>query len=73
MDQKELSKVADEIARFVIEQVRVEGEDAEWWIASLSVEVTMEADERGYNNPTEISEEAVRLYRDQAPRSADSG
>ena len=72
MDQEELRQIANEIARFVIEQGRVDGEDADWWIASLSVEVTMEADERGYDNATEISEEAVRLYQHQAPRSADS-
>jgi hypothetical protein len=70
MNQQELSRIADEIARFVIEQGRVEGEDAEWWIASLSVEVMVEANERGYDNPTEISEEAVRLYKDKAPKSS---
>ncbi len=69
MDQQELSRIADEIARFVITEGRVQGDDAEWWIASLSVEVMMEADERGYDNPTEISEEAVRLHRDKAPGS----
>ena len=70
MKPEELSKVAGEIARFVIEAGRVEGEDAEWWIASLSVEVMMEADQRGYDNPTEIGEEAVRQYRDKAPGSS---
>lgn len=69
MDQDELSKVAGEIARFVIDSGRVEGEDADWWIASLAVEVMMEADGRGYDNPTEIGDEAVRLYRDKTPKS----
>lgn len=60
MDHKELSELAAEIARYVIEQGRVE--KGEWFLASLGAEVAFEADERGLENATEIAEEAVRLY-----------
>ena len=60
MDQKEISEVAAEIARYVIEQGRVE--QGEWFIPSLGAAVAFEADERGLENATEIAEEAVRLY-----------
>ena len=68
MNDNELSTVAAEIARFVIEQERVKGEDYEWWLGSLAVEVAFEADERGYENASEISGEAVRLYRKEMPK-----
>ena len=63
MNDNELSTVAAEIARFVIEEGRVNGEDEEWWLGSLAVEVALEADDRGYENASEISAEAVRLHR----------
>ncbi len=68
MNDNELSTVAAEIARFVIEQGRVKGEDQEWWLGSLAVEVALEADDRGCENAGEISGEAVRLYRNEAPK-----
>jgi len=68
MKDNELSTVAAEIARFVIEQERVNGEDYEWWLGSLAVEVAFEADDRGYENASEISGEAVRLYRKEMPK-----
>ena len=43
MDDKELSDVAAQIARFVIENGKVEGE-GEWWLASLGAEGAFEAD-----------------------------
>lgn len=61
MSTDELSRIATEIAEFVIGEGRVE-EDDDWRLASLGVEVALEADERGYDNATEIAEEAVRLY-----------
>lgn len=61
MSNNELSRIAAEIAKFVIGEGRVEEGD-DWWLASLGVEVMLEADERGYENVTEIAEEAVRLY-----------
>ena len=60
MDESELKAIAEEIARFVIDDGRVEA--GEWFIHSLAVEVMMVADERGYDNATEISEMAVQLY-----------
>ncbi len=63
MDESELSRIAAELAQFVIDQGRVEGEDREWWLSSLGVEVAFEADERGYENASEIAEAAVRLHR----------
>jgi hypothetical protein len=61
MNREELSKVAEEIARFVLDEGRVEGQGDEW-LASLGLEVLVEADERGLENATEIAEEAVRLH-----------
>ena len=69
MDKDELSSVTAEIARVVIDAGRVEGEDLEWWLGSLAVEVALEADDRGYENASEISGEAVRLYREHPPES----
>lgn len=60
MDQEELKRIAQEIASFVIEAGRVE--EGEWFLPSLGVEVLVEADDRGYENATEISEMAVQLY-----------
>lgn len=71
MDNNELSIVAAQIARFVIERGRVEGE-GEDWLGWLGVEVAIEADERGYDNATEIAEEAVRLYRNSGPNPSPS-
>ena len=62
MDESELSDLAAEIARYVIENGLVDEEDEEWWLASLGAAVAFEADERGHENATEIAEEAVRLY-----------
>ena len=69
MNKDELTSVAAEIARVVIDAGRVEGEDLEWWLGSLAVEVAFEADDRGYENASEISGEAVRLYREHPPQS----
>jgi len=69
MNTDELSSVAADIARVVIDAGRVEGADLEWWLGSLAVEVAFEADDRGYENASEISGEAVRLYRDHPPES----
>lgn len=65
MDENELRDIAADIARYVIDNGRVEGDDREWWIASLVVEVMMEADERGYPNASEIGAEAERQYRNK--------
>jgi hypothetical protein len=64
MENKELNTLAVEIARIVIESGRVDGE-GEWWLLSLGAAVALEADERGYENATEIAEEAVQLYRNR--------
>jgi len=61
VNKKDLSKLAEEIARLVIEEGRVEGEGDEW-LASLGLEVLVEADNRGLESATEIAEEAVRLH-----------
>lgn len=68
MKKSELSSVAAELARVVIDAGRVEGEDLEWWVGSLAVEVALEADDRGYDNASEIADEAARLYRDNPPQ-----
>jgi len=70
MGKKKLSEVAAEIARYVIEQGQVEGEDDDWWLASLGAAVAFEADERGLEEATEIAEEAVRLYSKGKPGSS---
>ena len=62
MSTDELSRMATEIAEFVIGAGRVEGEDQEWWLTSLGLEVLLEADDRGYENAPEIAQEAVRLH-----------
>jgi hypothetical protein len=67
MKKKELGELAAEIARYVIEDCEVEGEDEEWWLASLGAAVAFEADVRGLENATEIAEEAVRLYSQGKP------
>lgn len=74
MDNNELSRVATEIARFVIEEGRVQSESEDWedWIGWLVIEVMLEADNRGYEYPTEISQEAERLYRMRGPGPAKS-
>ena len=68
MNDNELSSVAADIARIVIDDGRVHGEDLEWWLGSLAVEVALEADDRGYENASEISGEAVRLFREDPPQ-----
>jgi hypothetical protein len=65
MDEVEIREIAADIAQFVIDQGRVEGDDREDWIASLVIEVMMEADERGYANASEIGAEAERQYRNE--------
>ena len=67
MSQKELAELAAEIARYVIEDGQVEGEDEEWWLASLGAAVAFEADVRGLEDATEIADEAVRLYSKGKP------
>ncbi len=66
MDPEELRKVTDEIVRYVIDQGRVKGDDAEDWFGKLVVEVMMEADERGYDNASEVGHEVEVLYEDKA-------
>jgi hypothetical protein len=68
MDKNELSRLAAEMACFVIENGLVDEEEDEWWLASLGAAVLFEADARGFENATEIAEEAVRLYGMQVPR-----
>lgn len=51
-----------EIANYVVENGRVEG-DGDEWIESLRVEVEFEADERGLENSTELAELAVESYQ----------
>ena len=65
MEDSEIRKLAADIARYVIDQGRVEGDDNEWWIASLVVEVMMEADECGYANASEIGAEVESQYRNK--------
>jgi hypothetical protein len=72
MDKKKLSELAAEIARYVIEDGQVEGEDDEWWLTSLGAAVLFEADERGLEDATEIAEEAVRLYSKGKPGSSET-
>ncbi|MGW8251387.1 MAG: hypothetical protein ACWGO1_12150 [Anaerolineales bacterium] len=60
MDQDEMEIIAQEIASFVIDNGRVE--EGEGFLASLGLEVLVEADDRGYENATEISELAVQMY-----------
>ena len=60
MNEKKLRELAAEIARYVIENGQVE--EFEEFIASLGAAVAFEADVRGYEEATEIAEEAVRLY-----------
>jgi hypothetical protein len=72
MDEKKLSEVAAEIARYVIEDGQVEGEDDEWWLTSLGASVLFEADVRGFENATEIADEAVRLYSKGKPGSSEA-
>jgi hypothetical protein len=67
MDKKELSDLAAKIARYVIKNGLVDEGDEEWWLASLGAAVAFEADERGFENATEIAEEAVRLYTRRSP------
>ena len=70
MDKKKLAQLAAEIARHVIDEGQVEEEeDFEWWLTSLGAAVLFEADVRGYENATEIADEAVRLYREEKPGS----
>jgi hypothetical protein len=70
MDKKKLSELAAEIARYVIEDGQVEGEDEAWWLASLGAAVAFEADVRGLEDATEIADEAVRLYSKDGPDSS---
>ena len=62
MDKNELSELAAQIARYVIENGLVDKEEGEWCLAGLGAAVAFEADERGYEVATEIAEEAVQLY-----------
>ncbi len=61
--ESKLSSVAEDIARFVIESGLVERGEGEFWLVNLGAEVAFEADTRGFENATEIAEEAVRIHR----------
>jgi hypothetical protein len=63
MDKQELTKVALEIAHYLIENGTVKEGTGIFWLPDLGVAVENEADQRGYQNANEIAEEAVRLYR----------
>jgi hypothetical protein len=65
MDRNRLSELAAEIARYVIDSGEVDEEDKEWWITSLGAAVLFEAEVRGYENATEIADEAVRLHAER--------
>lgn len=66
-------EVPAEIAPNVTEDGQEGGEDYEWWLTSLGAAVLFEADVRGYENATEIAEEAVQLYRKMKSGSSDAG
>jgi hypothetical protein len=70
VDRKELTRLATEIAHYVIESGQVDDEDPEWWIPNLGAAVAFEADERGLENAAEIADEAVRLFPQKPERSA---
>lgn len=53
-------EVAAEIAQFVVENGRVQGEGEEW-LESLRTEVEFECSERGLEDCDEIAEVAVNL------------
>lgn len=73
MKEKQLSELAEEIARYVIEHGEVEEEeDEEWWLTSLGAAVAFEADVRGLEEATEIAEEAVRLYKGRGRGSSEA-
>jgi hypothetical protein len=67
--KKQLADLAAEIARYVIEDGQVEGEDEDEWLASLGAAVLFEADVRGHEEAIEIADEAVRLYTGKVPGS----
>lgn len=55
------ANLAVEIAAFVIENGRVEG-DGDDWLESLRTEVEFEAMERGLENASELAEIAMEKY-----------
>ena len=60
MSSRKQVEVAQEIAQFVVENGRVQGEGSEW-LESLRGEVEFECDERGLDDCAEIAEVAVNL------------
>jgi hypothetical protein len=63
--EDEVSKTAEDIARFIIESGLVLRGEGEFWLINLRAEVAFEAGNRGYENANEIAEEAVRIYRER--------
>ena len=61
MDESQLEEIARELAEYLIESGRVKRNSA-WFIADLATELMMEAEDRGYDNATEIADMAVQLY-----------
>jgi hypothetical protein len=57
MNRAQIAALAAEIMQFVVENGRVEGEDAE----SLRIEVEFEARERGHENSDEVADMAVTI------------
>lgn len=60
MASRKQIEIATEIAQFVVENGRVEGEGVEW-LESLRVEVEFECGDRGLDDCGEIAEVAVNL------------
>ena len=64
MNPQEMSKLAAQLAQFVIDSGELDDEDdREWWLMGLGAAVGMEADSRGLTNASELADEAVRLWR----------
>ena len=61
MEDAQLEEIARELAEYLIASGRFEKE-SDWFSAELAAELMMEADDRGYENATEIADMAVKLY-----------
>ena len=61
MEETQLEEIARELAEFLIASGRVKKNSA-WFTADLATELMMEAEDRGYENATEIANMAVQLY-----------
>lgn len=61
MEVTQVEKIARELAEFLIASGRV-NKNSTWFIADLATELMMEAEDRGYENATEIANMAVQLY-----------